>query len=105
MEQKTSQIPEKEKYEDRLVRILSKDIEGKNTVYHGLTMVKGISWSMSNAICKALKLDKKKKIGSLTIDEIKNITDFMAGGKPKLPVYLLNRKRDLENREKKNLFW
>jgi len=104
MEQKTPQIPEKEKYEDRLVRILSKDIEGKNTVYHGLTMVKGISWSMSDAICKALKLDKRKKIGSLTPDEIKKITEFMAGGNPKLPAYLLNRKRDFDTGENKHLF-
>ncbi len=104
MEQKTSHAPEKEKYEDRLVRILSKDIEGKSTVYHGLTKIKGISWGMSNAICKMLKIDKRKKIGSLTPDEIKKITDFMAGGKPKLPAYLLNRKKDFESGENRHLF-
>ena len=71
MEQKTEQQNREQKYEEKLVRILSKDIEGKNTIYHGLTKIKGISWSMANAICKALKFDKRRKIGSLTNEELK----------------------------------
>jgi len=104
MEAKTTQTAhegKEEKYEDKLVRILSKDIEGRNTIYHGLTKVKGISWSMANAICKALKLDKRRKIGSLTNEEIKKISEFMA--KPSLPGYLFNRKRDFETGENKHL--
>jgi hypothetical protein len=53
--------PEEKKFEEKLIRILSKDIEGGLNVYVGLTKIKGISWSLSNAICKSLKLDKKKK--------------------------------------------
>ena len=48
--------------EDRVVRIMSKDIEGKMSVYSGLTKIKGISWSFSNAICNLLGIDKKRKI-------------------------------------------
>jgi len=59
MEQKETQ----QRNENRVVRILSKDIEGKMSLYPGLTKIKGISWTLSNAICKALDLDKKKKIG------------------------------------------
>lgn len=100
MEQKTA--PNKEqKYEDKLVRILSKDIEGKNTVYHGLTKIKGISWSMANAICNALKLDKRRKIGSLTNEEIKKIADFM--NQPSIPNYLFNRRKDLETGENRHV--
>lgn len=90
-----------EKHEDRLVRILSKDIEGRSKVYVGLTKIKGISWSMSNAICQILKIDKNKKIGSLTNEEIKNITEFMKN--PSLPNYLFNRKKDFETGENKHL--
>ena len=39
-----------QKNEGRIVRILSKDIEGKINIDVGLTKIKGISWPMSNAI-------------------------------------------------------
>ncbi len=101
MEQKTAENKE-QKYEDKLVRILSKDIEGRYIIYHGLTKVKGISWSMANAICNALKLDKRRRIGSLTNEEIKKITEFM--NNPELPGYLFNRKKDFETGVDKHLF-
>ena len=56
METKKTQ---EENYEGKMIRILSKDIEGRMTLYSGLTKIKGISWSVSNAICKHLKFDKK----------------------------------------------
>lgn len=90
-----------QKYEEKLIRILSKDIEGGLNVYVGLTKIKGISWSLSNAICQYLKLDKKRKIGSLTKEETDKITDFIKH--PKIPLYLLNRKRDIETGEDKHL--
>ncbi|MEX2017044.1 MAG: 30S ribosomal protein S13 [Candidatus Pacearchaeota archaeon] len=108
MEQKQPQIKiekpnamKEEKYGDKLIRILAKDIEGKNTVYHGFTNIRGISWAMSNAICKALGFDKRRKIGSLTAEEIQKITDFMKN--PKVPEYLFNRKKDFETGEGKHL--
>jgi len=42
----------KENYNERIIRILSKDIPGNMTLYSGLTRIKGISWAVSNAICK-----------------------------------------------------
>ncbi|MBI2045260.1 30S ribosomal protein S13 [Candidatus Pacearchaeota archaeon] len=89
-----------ESREERLVRILSKDIEGKMNVYAGLTKIKGISWSLSNAICKKLGIDKRKKIGFLTEEEIKKITTFVkeAG----IPAFLLNRRNDFETGENKH---
>ena len=90
-----------EKYEERLVRLLSKDIEGKLNVYVGLTKIKGISWSMANAICKVLKLDKKRKIGSLSKEELEKITEFVK--KPKMPIFMFNRKFDIETGENKHL--
>ena len=82
------------KYDERIVRILSKDIEGKMSIYSGLTNVKGISWSMSNALCTRLNLDKRRKIGSLTDEEIKKITAFVKD--PHIPTFLLNRRKDME---------
>jgi len=78
----------------RIVRILSKDIEGNMTVYAGLSTIKGISWAFSNAICLSLGIDKRKKIGALTEEEIKKISDFAKN--PKLPAYFMNRRHDRE---------
>ena len=94
-------IPEKEKREERLVRILSKDIEGKMKIYVGLTKIKGVSWAFSNAVCNKLKIDKNKRIGNLTDEEIKKISDFIKN--PELPAYLLNRQKDIESGEEKHL--
>jgi len=74
---KPEYVKPQEKREERLVRILSKDIEGKMKIYVGLTKIKGVSWAFSNAVCKILKIDKNKTIGSLTDKEIQEISDFI----------------------------
>src|SRR3989338_4584183 len=90
--------PVEEKREERVVRILSRDIEGKMKLYPGLTKIKGVSWGISNAACKILSIDKNKKIGALTEDEIKKITEFLKN--PKIPTFLVNRRFDLETGER-----
>lgn len=94
-EEKKSQEKEDKKIEERVVRILSHDIEGKMSLYSGLTKIKGISWSMANATCKKLGLDKKRKVGSLTDSEIKKISEFVKN--PEVPEYIVNRRRDFES--------
>jgi small subunit ribosomal protein S13 len=89
------------KYEERIVRILSKDIEGKLKIYVGLTKIKGISWSMANAICKALNLDKNRMIGSLTKEEVEKIETFITN--PKIPSFLFNRKIDIGTGENRHI--
>jgi small subunit ribosomal protein S13 len=98
---KPEYVRPQEKREERLVRILSKDIEGKMKTYVGLTKIKGISWTFSNAVCKALKLDKNKTIGALTEEEIQKITDFIKN--PILPNHILNRRKDIETGTEKHL--
>ena len=89
------------KDEERIIRILSRDIEGGMKVYAGLAKVKGISWGLSNAICKVLNMDKNRKIGSLTEVEIKKISEFVKN--PSVPVFLLNRRLDFETGRDKHL--
>ena len=92
---------DKHRNEEKVVRILSTDIEGNLKLYPGLTYIKGISWSFSNALCNKLEMEKDRKIGSLTEDEIKKITQFIKN--PDLPKHLLNRKRDFETGEDRHL--
>jgi len=96
-EQKTDE----EKYKERMIRILSEDIEGGMTVYAGLTKIKGISWSLANAVCKVLKIDKNRKVGSLTDAEVKKISDFIKY--PQIPPFIFNRRFDFETGKDKHL--
>ena len=89
------------KEETRIVRILSKDIEGGMTLYAGLTKIKGVSWTLANAVCKKLGFDKKRKIGSLTNDEVDKISNFLKS--PNIPSHLVNRRKDFETGEDKHL--
>lgn len=101
--ERPSMIQEKgeRKAEDKLVRILSQDIEGKMGLYVGLTKIKGISWGLSKAICEKLGMDKRKKIGDLKEEEIKRISEFIKN--PDVPTFLFNRRNDFETGINKHL--
>ncbi len=101
MKENQTEKKSQEKYEERIIRILSQDIPGNMAIYPGLTRIKGISWGISNAICEKLKLDKNQKFGSLTKDEITKISDFIKN--LKVPGYLANRKKDPETGEDRHL--
>lgn len=85
---------EEKQYGEKVVRILSEDIEGNVKVYAGLTKIKGVSWNISNATCQKLGLDKNRKIGSLSAEEIKKVSDFLKN--PEIPSFLFNRNVDFE---------
>ena len=82
----------------RIIRIMQKDIEGGMKLYPGLTKIKGISWSLSNAVCKNLGFDKNRKIESLSESEIKKLEEFLKN--PVLPEYLKNRQKDFKRLKK-----
>ncbi|MBS3072068.1 30S ribosomal protein S13 [Candidatus Pacearchaeota archaeon] len=93
------QSAQHEEYES-LVRILVYDIPGSKNLYSGLTRVKGISWTISNAICLSLGLDRNKKIQDLTKPEIEKIEKFIAN--LNIPDFLKNRQKDPETGETKH---
>jgi len=80
-----------------LVRVLGKDIRGDIKIRSALTKIDGISWAISNAVCKILELDKEKKIQDFGKDELTRIGDFMKT--PELPKFLKNRQKDFDSGE------
>jgi small subunit ribosomal protein S13 len=94
MEKEKKEVKKEERREESLIRILSTDIPGNKRTYAGLTRIKGVSWSFSNAVCRALKIDKNKTIDSLSKQEIEAISAFLKN--PKLPDFLVNRRKDRE---------
>jgi len=93
----------KQKSTEAIVRIFNTDIPARMTVYAGLTKVKGISWSISNAICNLLHIDKKTKFAELDEEKLKEIEDFFKKYLDKLPSWLLNRRFDRETGQDKHL--
>jgi small subunit ribosomal protein S13 len=94
--QQKAKPPEVKKEYYTLVRIMQTDIPGNKNVLTGLTYLKGVSWSISNAICKILKLNPNKKITELTPKETEEIIKLLEDPVGKFPKFLLNRRNDFE---------
>src|SRR3989344_4359726 len=91
-----------EETEAKIIRILQTDIPGNKKVYTGLIRIRGVSWAISNAICRILKIDKKRKIESLKEEEIKKIEEILKKGE--FPSFLVNRRKDFSTGESKHIF-
>ena len=85
-----------------LVRINNTDIHGKNGVYLGLTRIHGVSYSFSNAVCNLLSIDKNKKIGDLSEEEVKRIEETIKNPK-QIPYFVYNRRKDVDTGENVHL--
>jgi small subunit ribosomal protein S13 len=98
MEEKKERKDYRKKEEEvTLVRVLGRDIRGDIKIKSALTKINGISWAVSNAVCKILGLDESKKIQEFSKDELARIEEFMNA--PELPVFLKNRRKDFDSGE------
>ena len=80
-----------------MVRILNSDLDGNKTIWISLKRIKGISFTFANIICNSLNLDKSKKVGYLSDEEIKRIENIISDPlKHNLKPWLLNRRKDYE---------
>lgn len=91
MEQEKEQL----KY---LVRIAQTDLDGKKPIGYSLLKIKGVGFSLSNAVCNLANVDKNQKTGSLTEQEIKKMDEIIKNPyKYKIPIWLFNRRKDIES--------
>jgi len=87
-----------------IVRIANGDLDGNKPVSYALTAISGVSFSFANAVCRITGIEKTKKSGYLTDEEIKKINEVIFDPKKfKMPVWMLNRRRDFETGETKHL--
>jgi len=87
--------PKKETDMRYLVRVYNTDLDGSKSVLISLQKIKGVGFMLANAICTHNKINKLKKTGELTPDEIKRIEDVLKNP-TKLPLWMLNRRKDPE---------
>lgn len=84
----------KEDQGEMLIRIFGYDVPDSKNIYTGLTRIKGISWSISNAVCLKLNIPHSRKISELSKQDIAKIEDFLKN--LEILEFLKNRRLDLE---------
>ena len=74
-----------------IVRLLSTDLDGRKKIKNSLRQIKGISFSMANAVCKKAGIDPNMLTGKLTDEQIKKLEEVIKNPiKFGIPAYLLN---------------
>ena len=87
-----------------IVRIINADILGNKQLYYALKMIKGVSYSFSNAVCEIMNFEKNKKVGELSDVEVKKIEDIIKNPKKyNLPLFLYNRRKDIVTGEDRHI--
>jgi small subunit ribosomal protein S13 len=110
MAEQKQQKPVEQKQEQKvdnfkhIVRIANVDIPGEKHVKIALTKIKGVGTILADVFCKLANIDRQKKAGYLTPEEIvelnKVVNDPLSNG---LPLWMINRKNDYETGEDKHL--
>lgn len=80
-----------------IIRMIGTDIDGLKKLPIGLLKIKGINNRLADAIVKVAGFDLGMSVGNLTDAEIKKLEDVIKEpSKFGVPVWLLNRRKDLE---------
>jgi small subunit ribosomal protein S13 len=80
-----------------VVRVANTDLDGEKRLDYALVGIKGIGFTMAKAICRAVGLNPKVKLSSLSESEIQKLEDAIFNpSKYGIPSFLFNRRRDLE---------
>jgi len=81
-----------------LIRVLNTDLDGEKSLISELKKIKGISHTMSKAICTVSGYDPDLKLGSLKEPDIQKIEDIIREPiKFGVPNFLVNRRKDVES--------
>lgn len=87
-----------------LVRIANSDMKGEQQLAYGLRNVKGVGYQFANSVCIIANIDKSKKVGYLDDQEIEKLNDILMNPlKYGMPVWMLNRRKDMEDGTSKHL--
>ncbi len=80
-----------------IIRFAGTDIEGTQPVTYALTSVKGIGIKLANAIIEKAGIDPATRMGLLSSAEVEKLEEIVTNPvKYDIPVWLLNRRKDLE---------
>ena len=87
-----------------ILRLADSDIDGLSRIGMGLTSVKGVGARTALASCEIAGVDKEKVGGHLTEEEQQKIRDAIESYPTEVPLWMLNRQRDIETGDELHLF-
>jgi|SRR3989344_463523 len=79
-----------------IVRVANTDMDGNRKIGEAIRKIRGIGFSFANTICTLAGVDRAKKSGELSDDELKRIDESIKTASGKVPSWLLNRRKDYE---------
>lgn len=86
-----------------IIRFAGVDITGKKPIRFALTKIKGIGINLADVFCILAGVDKHKKAGYLTDQEVECLNKVITQPlKFNLPVWMVNRRKDYESGEDKH---
>lgn len=87
-----------------IVRVVNTDLDGNKTIIRALRKIKGINFMFANMVCNVSGVEKNKKTGNLTEEEVKKIENIIINPLDSgAPVWIVNRKKDPEDGKNKHL--
>ena len=87
-----------------LVRIANTDLDGNKKIAFALRKIKGIGFQFSNILCGLADVEKNKKTGDLSDEEISKLNDVIKNpSKFNIPVWTFNRRKNYEDDSDKHL--
>jgi len=93
----TPQVEQEHRY---LVRVANTDLKGEMQLGNGLAKIKGVSYMLSNCLCKLSQIDPFMKVGVITDAQIERIEGILANPLQNgVPLWMLNRRKDVETGE------
>lgn len=100
-EQKKAEGQKKEQQEDSsfryIVRVANTDLDGKKQLKQALLKVKGVSYTYSNMVCTLSGVDKNKRIGDMTDEEISKVDSVVRNpASYGAPEWLFNHRKEQE---------
>ena len=84
---------------DQIVRVFSTDLDGNKKLLYAMTKIKGVSLPLANAALHKANVQREKKALQLTDEEINKIEDVLKNPAENFPVWMLNRRKDVETGE------
>lgn len=79
---------------NQIVKVSQTYLDGDKPVSMALMKIKGIGFVFSNALCSVLDIEGTRKMNTLSQQEIQAIEALLEKPSIKLPVWILNRRKD-----------
>lgn len=83
-----------------IVRIAGQDVDGSKKAVYAISQIKGVGINLAYSIVRIANIDPETRIGFLSDADIKRLENIIRNPrKYGVPVWMLNRRKDLETGE------